>query len=185
MHPSSVSISQVNTAPQERVVTLKNTWRGLHHTQVVYEKLYKFTIENADKLCEVIPALLPFNLPNPGFIVCKIVVTILLAVMYAVSGALDIAFQVVDGELEVLTLGPDQDMYGYEYTKATNTDLHAYGEWNKDALTKIAINMNNQHTSMRQHLQDRHTAMETNVGQDIFDAQNALGQAIGTYILKG
>ena len=31
---------------------------------------------------------------------------------------------------------------------------------------------------MRQHLQERHLAMETNIGQDIFDAQNALGQGI-------
>ena len=45
-------------------------------------------------------------------------------------------------------------------------------------MTKIATNMNNQHTSMRQHLQDRHLAMEINIGQDIFDAQNAIGQGI-------
>ena len=92
--------------------------------------------------------------------------------------AFSITYEVLDKQFEDQTLGPDQEYYMWVESvfdwhlfhlifaqrvccqvllwtrnNLMTWEMRAYCKWSSDALTKIATNMNNQHKSIRQHLQ--------------------------------
>ena len=83
-----------------------------------------------------------------------------LLVVHVIKLALQISLEVVNRQFEIATLGSDQAIYGYEYSKATHQDVKALTKWQYESLLKINNVIEMQHTSMREHLQERHFVME-------------------------
>ena len=63
-------------------------------------------------------------------------------------------------------------MYGY--SKATYYQNYWFHKWSYDSLVKMSLNMVDQHTQMRQELQNRHQDITNDVNQCEFE------DAIGT-----
>eukprot|EP00584_Thalassiosira_punctigera_P027883 CAMPEP_0172576342 /NCGR_PEP_ID=MMETSP1067-20121228/137666_1 /TAXON_ID=265564 ORGANISM="Thalassiosira punctigera, Strain Tpunct2005C2" /NCGR_SAMPLE_ID=MMETSP1067 /ASSEMBLY_ACC=CAM_ASM_000444 /LENGTH=2652 /DNA_ID=CAMNT_0013369009 /DNA_START=2375 /DNA_END=10333 /DNA_ORIENTATION=- len=170
---------------QEGLQGLQKAWLVLQHALKMFQHIFdsmSFHYENCDTMPDSIcvPVIMGQGgcITNPATFICKGVAFTIRAYSYVVLVGLDIAYEAVNHEFEIATLGPDDAIYGKEYSTATHTDLQSHVDWSVKSLKNINQNILNQHNSMRQHLQKRHFAMETNIGQDIFDAQNALGQAI-------
>merc|ERR1712238_7912 len=156
-------------------------WLNLQHAVFAFESVYSIAEEFTEKLCNVGPENLCAGiicLTNPGKIHCSAWQVINLLVGHPIKLALQISLEAVTREFELATLGPDQAIYGYEYSKATYQDVKALTKWQYESLLKINTVIEVQHSSMREHLQERHFAMEQNIGEDIFDSQNAIGQSI-------
>jgi len=153
----------------------------LQHSQVAFEHLYTFVTDSENAICKANPEnwCVGLGCVNNVFrFACEIGMMVNIHILHAFVLTVDIAFQAVDRAFEIGTLGPDQAIEGYGYSKATYEDLQTHNKWNIKALTNINGNIHNQHMSMRQHLQNRHSAMEKNIGEDIGESRNALGQAI-------
>merc|ERR1712238_11937 len=156
-------------------------WLNLQHAVFAFESVYSIAEEFTEKLCNVGPENVCagiFCFPNPGTLFCEILQVINLLIVNPIKLALQISLEAVTREFELGTLGPDQAIYGYEYSKATYQDVKALTKWQYESLLKINTVIEVQHSSMRAHLQERHFAMEQNIGEDIFDSQNAIGQSI-------
>merc|ERR1719491_2857800 len=175
-HADTVLV-QKNT---EQLTGLQDLWLKLEYAKVVLDQLHSFLGDIEENVCAAIPdvacGLACVNTPAKAF--CYVAAIALSSAVHLILVGADIAFQTVNREFETDTLGPDEAIEGYEYSKATYEDLQAHNKWNHGALTNINRNIQSQHTSMRQHLQDRHSAMEENIGEDISESRNALGQAI-------
>merc|ERR1719491_538853 len=175
-HADTVLV-QKNT---EQLTGLQDLWLKLEYAKVVLDQLHSFLGDIEENVCAAIPdvacGLACVNTPAKAF--CYVAAIALSSAAHLILVGADIAFQTVNREFETDTLGPDEAIEGYEYSKATYEDLQAHNKWNHGALTNINRNIQSQHTSMRQHLQDRHSAMEENIGEDISESRNALGQAI-------
>jgi len=165
---------------------MQRTWLNRGHLLTGAEHLYAFTEDASDDACE---AMGPDNfcvgasfgivcLPNVAKMACKIVKAIITAVAYPLMVAATIAFQVIDDEYTLATLGENQAIYGYYYSRATYLNTLGHNKWNVEALKALATNMKNQHVEMKKQLQERHKDIANHVGEDIADAQNALGHAI-------
>merc|ERR1719491_1000541 len=175
-HADTVLV-QKNT---EQLTGLQDLWLKLEYAKVVLDQLHSFLGDIEENVCAAIPdvacGLACVNTPAKAF--CYVAAIALSSAAHLILVGADIAFQTVNREFETDTLGPDEAIEGYEYSKATYEDLQAHNKWNHGALTNINRNIQSQHTSMRQHLQDRHSAMEENIGEEISESRNALGQAI-------
>merc|ERR1719491_2275113 len=175
-HADTVLV-QKNT---EQLTGLQDLWLKLEYAKVVLDQLHSFLGDIEENVCAAIPdvacGLACVNTPAKAF--CYVAAIALSSAAHLILVGADIAFQTVNREFETDTLGPDEAIEGYEYSKATYEDLQAHNKWNHGALTNINRNIQSQHTSMRQHLQDRHSAMEEHIGEDISESRNALGQAI-------
>jgi len=175
--PSQTTVV-IDPGTDKDLLDLQRLRLNAQHALVALEHLTEYISFTVPNICEALPATLPGGIPFPPFIICKIVSLVLQLVMNNLVLIASITHQVLDDQYEIATLGPNQEVYGNEFSKATYKDMHAFNEWSYKALKKINSNINEQHTSMRKHLQDRHLAMETNIGQDIVDTQNILGQKI-------
>ena len=78
----------------------------------------------------------------------------------------------------LLSLGADQAIYGYYYSRATYHNTKHYNEWNEKALDAIRLNMKDQHTEMKKQLQERHKDIANHVGQDVSDEHSNFERCI-------
>ncbi len=171
---------------QEYLVAMQRHWLNLGHLLTGAEHLYEFTEDASDDACEAMgpdnlcvgAGLAIVSLPNVVKIACKIVKAIMTAVAYPLMVAATIAYQVIDDEYTLATLGENQAIYGYYYSRATYLNTLGHNKWNKQALEALVTNVKNQHMEMKKQLQERHKDIANHVGEDIADAQNALGHAI-------
>ena len=97
---------------------------------------------------------------NQGNVVCNVYEVVNLLIVHIIKLTLQISLEAVTHEFEIGTLGPDQAIYGYEYSKATYQNIKTLNKWQYESLLKINKVIEVQHTSMREHLQERHFAME-------------------------
>jgi len=160
--------------------TTQKRWLASGHVLKAAEHLHAFIDSNFEDGCNVIPRELCFGLcvPNPFFIACVIGSMIGLNFSYVIMIAATIVYEVFDRKFELDTLGPDQAIYGYQYSQATYVNTKQHHQWNAEALKSISNNMKEQHTEMKRQLQVRHKDISNHLGEDIADAQNALGIAI-------
>ena len=103
-------------------------------------------------------------------LVCETSKGIVANILYAGLLIAEIAYTACNVRFEQGTLGPDQAIDQFYYTQSTYEDVRESHKWNIKALTEMNSALNSQHVSMRQHLQERHLQMETNIGEDINDA---------------
>jgi len=86
----------------------------------------------------------------------------------------DVALQAVESRYDWLTLGPDAEYDTYHYTVATFNSLKDLDHWNFEALETINRNIVTQHSEMREHLQDRHQDMATDIVEFIEESTNTV-----------
>ncbi len=89
---------------------------------------------------------------NVARIVCDILIFSVRGAFRHVFIALDIAYQTVNQEYEIETLGPDVQLYSVEYAEATYNQMKVHNRWHHDALMITNNNIEAQHRSMRQTL---------------------------------
>ncbi len=170
---------------QEHLVDLQRDWLNAGHWLVAAEHIWDMTLEALDSTCD---GLGPENIcagpvcaPNPAPIVCRgMAKPVFVVIAYLLLVGATIAYQVIDDIYTLATLGENQAVYGYYYSRATYHNTLGYNDWNRRALEAIRTNMKDQHHEMKRQLQERHKDIANHVGEDIADAQNTLGHAIVT-----
>jgi len=115
---------------------------------------------------------------NFAYYICEKLNMSIKGIAYAVLVTVTFAYQAVDQAYDIASLGANQAIFDYYYSRANYHNTKHYNEWNEQALNTIRLNMREQHTEMKRQLQKRHKDIANHVGQDIADTQNALGQAI-------
>jgi len=171
----------VDESAQKQLLGLQKVWLDLQDAVLAFESWAAYLNDKTNLKCDMVPENFcagPICVFNPGKGICFIMALVTMVIQHIVALALQITLQCVNRDFEISTLGPDQAIYGYEYSKATYQDVKALTKWQYESLLKINNVIEVQHTSMREHLQERHLAMEQNIGEDIFDSQNAIGQSI-------
>lgn len=158
---SSFLLLSVDTKGKDELNVLQKHWLNLQHSTFAFEQLYTFQNDFFGDICNINPDTLPFCAPNFLKIACNMKKLAVRGVMYVTLLGNSIALEVVDRDYQLSTLSPNDAVYAMEFTKATYKDMDIFKTWSYDSLVKINTNMENQHTSMRKHLQDRHFAMET------------------------
>lgn len=64
-----------------------------------------------------------------------------------------------------MTIKPYEELDVYGYTKATYYQNYWFHQWSYDSMNKMSLNMLEQHTQMRQELQNRHQDITNDVNQ--------------------
>ena len=155
-------------------------WLNLGHLLTAAEHLFDNTMIMHENLCEVQPenVCAVGCATNPGRTACQITVLVSASIAYALLVSATVAYQIEDDAYTLLTLGEDEAVYGFQYSKATYINIERHSDWMVKALKSIRTNMKGQHAEMKRQLQERHKDIANHVGEDISDAQNALGLAI-------
>ena len=140
----------------------QKVWLDLQDAVFAFQSLVDRLPEVTFSVCDAMPGqLCAFAcVTNPVKPVCYIVAIVTFILEHIILLGLQIAFQAVNQDYEIQTLGPNEAKYAYEYSKATYDGLKEMNKWNYDTLLNINDVIQMQHTSMRQHLQERHLAME-------------------------
>jgi hypothetical protein len=128
-----------------------------------FESAASFMADYIDNSCDAVPENLCFwgiCVTNFSKALCYFARAFVIVIQHVVRLGLAIALQSVNRNYEIATLGPDRAAIAADWTEAIYKDMTAFNEWNYEALTSINDVIQVQHTSMRQHLQDRHFAME-------------------------
>ena len=92
---------------------MQQTWLDLGHALTAAEHIYDFTEEFGEGVCELLGDYFPCNgagvgiicIPNGPKFICKHAKLLLMSIGFAVLTAATIAYQVVDGDYEIATLG--------------------------------------------------------------------------------
>jgi len=165
---------------QESLKTTQMFWLMSGHGLATAEHLYAFGEWQEDKGCKAMgpEAWGPLGTPNPVRMTCALASKLGSSLLYIALLGTTIAFQALDHAFEIATLGPDQAIYGYEYSKATYFNTKEHIAWNVDALKALQENMFGQHTEMKKELQERHKEMTDHLGEDLSDTRKTLGKAI-------
>ena len=162
--------------------SLQDAVLAMEHTVTAMQRIFDFTAILMDSKCEVQPGIICVFVGcvnHPGKSICEMVKMAWIAtVSYVALVLAEVAHAAVSSSFEKDTLGPGQAIGQFEYAKATHENVKISHDWNYGALGAMNSALNSQHVSMRQHLQERHLQMETNIGENINDARNALGRAI-------
>ena len=161
--------------------SLQDTVLKTENTVTAMGRIFDLTAIIVENGCDALPdsfcagwcVTIPFK---P---ICKLVAAKLIGTVVFVALVLaEVAHASVSFSFEKGTLGPGQAIDQFKYAKATHKNVKISHDWNFKALGAMNSALNSQHVSMRQHLQERHLQMETNIGENINDARNALGRAI-------
>jgi len=152
----------VDESAQKHLQGLQKEWLDLQDAVLAFESAAAFANDYTNLGCDMIPEnfCAGFCVFNPGKGICFIMALVIMVIQHIVALALQITLQCVNRDFEISTLGPDQAIYGYEYSKATYQDVKALTKWQYESLLKINNAIEVQHTSMYEHLQERHLAME-------------------------
>ena len=152
----------VDESAQKHLQGLQKEWLDLQDAVLAFESWAAYLNDKINLQCDMVPENFCAGLCvfNPGKQVCAILALVTMVIQHIVALALQITLQCVNRDFEISTLGPDQAIYGYEYSKATYQDVKALTKWQYESLLKINNVIEVQHTSMREHLQERHLAME-------------------------
>jgi hypothetical protein len=150
----------------EMLVTLQN----LQSKYDDFETVMKYVQWAQDKGCEMlpddicIPVIMGFGgcFPNIFKVICYAVAVVVNLMYKGVTLLLSNAV----GILKAFVAKQEQDLF--DYPEAIYTDMTAFNKWTAEALISINDVMQVQHTSMRQHLQDRHFSMERSVLVNLF-----------------
>ena len=115
MNLSLIAIETLDSAEasdQESLLAMQEMWQNLWHLLVASEHIYEFTDGMKKNLCDSIPdnpcigaSLGLVCFPNPLYYVCKITSITINGIAYAILVAATIAFEVVDRDWEIATLG--------------------------------------------------------------------------------
>ena len=126
---------------------------------------------------------------------CKFLLSIFLPVFYAAVLANEIVAQIYAEQMEDVCVGPDHRsesrsidnrlIFGHgaykDFTYRIDSiyeNLITTDSWNANALTTINQNIMNQHTIMRDHLQDRHQLMVNDITEILETVRNEIGHQI-------
>ena len=149
---------------QDQLNGLQDGWLWSSHALMTMEQLYEFHDNMFKDGCDAMGetslcggiGLAIACFPNPPRIACNYAKLANGAIAYGLLLAAKIVFQALDHRFEKRTLGPNQAIYGYEYSRATYLNEKKHYDWNFDALTAISKNILNQHNKMKNQLQKRH-----------------------------
>ena len=149
---------------------------ALTHYEETLWRVYVVTNDVVEKNCAIVPQYFPGHVPNPQFYVCNWVKLNLARAFNFLIHAADIAEQTIRFELEdVHGLDEGNAIDNYRYSKATCNGLKELDEWDFDALETINTNIFKQHSEMREHLQDHHQIMTTDIVEFLEESTSILG----------
>jgi len=157
----SLLVTVVETS-QEDLVKLQKELSNLKQALFAFKSATAFANDYINLGCNMIPEnfCAGFCVYNPGEGICFIMALVTMVIQHVVVLALQITFDMVNRDIGSRTLGVNQAIYGYEYSKATYQNVKALKKWQFESLSKINKVIEVQHTSMREHLQERHFVME-------------------------
>jgi hypothetical protein len=161
MYSPAFQIAEVNTEAYEALYELETQKSILEFARSGFTIASNFITESARCICES----LPFQICIPIFgcitnyfrTICFVLLNCLIALQKVIQVASFIALKVITGQCTKAR----QNLFDHSiYSMATYDDMTAFNKWTAEALKGINDVIQVQHTSMRQHLQDRHFAME-------------------------
>ena len=85
-----------------------------------------------------------------------------------------VAHKVVSAMYKKQLIKPGDEWDEYYYVKATFKSLQNLDSWNFGALETINKNIFKQHSEMREHLQDRHQVMTTDIVEFLEQSTNVI-----------
>ena len=125
-----------------------------------YKTIIEYALSALNKTCEMLPEnfCVPIVLGVGGCVYnfLKPICTLVAMAVETAHHVVNLALEVSIATLSISVAEEDP----FDYPEATYTDMTAFNEWTTEALSSINDVMQVQHTSMRQHLQDRHFSME-------------------------
>eukprot|EP00956_Cyclotella_meneghiniana_P044135 scaffold302880_cov113-Cyclotella_meneghiniana.AAC.1 len=159
---------------QESVENLSTHLLNLGHALAGAEQLYEFTDNMNDALCRglggstecVGVGISVACFVNFAYYICEKLNMSIKGIAYAVLVTVTFAYQAVDQAYDIASLGANQAIFDYYYSRANYHNTKHYNEWNEQALNTIRLNMREQHTEMKRQLQKRHKDIANHVGQD-------------------
>ena len=106
------TLDSAEASDQESLIAMQELWLNLGHFLVAAEHIYDFTDGMDDNICGSIPdnpcigaSFALACMPNPLFYICKIMSISLNQIAYAILVAATIAYEAVDRDYEIATLG--------------------------------------------------------------------------------
>ena len=146
---------------------LKITMSNLEHNVEVWEHFYMFTNDQMDQQCELFSdkVVMCNSVPNPLKWTCNFKRAVIVKLSYIALTLANIALRVVAKEFADTTLGYDQEIYAYYYSRANYLNIKGQNEWEANALEVLRVNMKEQHMQMRRQLQERHKDIANHIGE--------------------
>ena len=102
---------------------------------------------------------------NPLRKACESLENIYKRLLWGVRFAANIAEKAVANDFNAATLGDNQVIYAYYYSRANYLNMKGHNEWETNALEALRVNMKEQHMQMRRQLQERHKDIANHVGE--------------------
>ena len=153
---------------QDALLELKVHVTNLQYALTAAEYLWGFVNKKFTANCKLFgddKVVMGQTIPNFFRKACDSMNYAFIGVSYAVLFAVNIAEKAVAKDFNAATLGDNQVIYAYYYSRASYLNMKGHNEWETKALEALRVNMKEQHMQMRRQLQDRHKDIANHIGE--------------------